>query len=811
MLKNYFKIAFRNVLKNRIFSLINIFGLAVGLTCCMLISAFLYNELSFDKYPEHAFQIYRVGLKIEQNGGIADYPDVDVAVGEGIKNALPGIAESARITSARFMFLQHGDKQFKENLITFCDSNFLQMFSIPLIEGDNKTALVSPHCIVITKALAKKYFGDESALGKALFIGGKSPLKVTGIIDKIPENAHFHFDGFISMTTDYNTIQSHTWSNIGYYTYLRLNKETYLKKIEAKLPELIAKYVTPEAQHDMGISLAEAQKTVSNWHFYLMPVTDIHLHSHTKYELEANGDVQYVYIFGALAIFILLLACVNFTNLSTANSFKRSREVGIRKVLGSLKNQLIWQFLTESVFLAFGAMLLALVFVYLLLPSFNYLSGKNISILFFLQLKAFIFAFTMILIVGIIAGIYPAFFLSSFQIINVLKGGTTSSPARKSSLRSGLVIFQFMISTSLIIATIIVYLQLNFMQNKNLGYDRNQVLVLQDTFGLDSNQFAFSQKLRQDSRVINATISRDVPVGRGESDLDGSEVYAKENKANENASEIHANFFHVDYEYLSTLGMKIIAGRNFLMDFHGDSSAVVINEAAVRDLGWKNKEDALNKTIVKSGRREFHVIGVVKDFNYASVKQKIAPLLMMLGYNSGSIMVKIKTPDVAGFLADTKRDWEGFNAQTPFSFYFLDDKFGSLYAGEQKTGRIFTMFSVIALLIASLGLFGLVGFTTEQRTKEIGIRKVLGASAKQVLFLLSKEFLYLVCIAFVISIPLTWWVMHSWLNNFAYRITIGWWIFLIGGLVAILIAFLTVSLQAIKAAIANPIVSLRTE
>jgi putative ABC transport system permease protein len=811
MLKNYFKIALRNLLKNKVFSLINIFGLAVGLTCCMLIAAFLYTELGYDKFAEHADQIYRVGLKISQNGGVADYPDVDAAVGEGIKNALPGISQSARITSARLLFMQHNDKNFKENLITFCDSNFLQMFSIPLIEGDNKKALVAPYSIVITKALAKKYFGGESALGKALLIGGKTPLKVTGVIDKIPENAHFHFDGFISMTTDNYTIQSHTWSNIGYYTYLQLSQETDPHKIEAKFPELIAKYVTPEAQHDMGISLAEAQKTVSSWHFYLMPVADIHLRSHTKYELEANSDIQYIYIFGALAVFILLLACVNFTNLSTANSFKRSREVGIRKVLGSLKNQLISQFLTESVLLACGAMLLALIFVYFLLPSFNYLSGKNISIIFFLQIKAFIFAVALILIVGIIAGIYPAFFLSSFQIINVLKGGITSSPIKKGNLRSGLVVFQFMISTSLIIATLIVYLQLHFMQNKNLGYDRDQVIVLQDTFGLDSNQYSFRQKLLQDSRVINATISRDVPVGRGENDMDGSEVYAKENKANETASEIHANFFHVDYDYLSTLGMKIVAGRNFLKDFHGDSSAVVINEAAVRDLGWKNQEDALNKTIVKSGRREIHVIGVVKDFNYASVKQKIAPVLMMLGHNSGSILVKIKTTDVAGFLADTKKDWEGFSARTPFSFYFLDDKFGSLYAAEQRTGQIFTMFSIIALSIASLGLFGLVGFTTEQRTKEIGIRKVLGASVNQVLFLLSKEFLYLVCIAFVISIPLTWWVMHSWLENFAYRITIGWWIFLIGGLASILIAFLTVSLQAIKAAIANPIRSLRTE
>ena len=344
-----------------------------------------------------------------------------------------------------------------------------------------------------------------------------------------------------------------------------------------------------------------------------------------------------------------------------------------------------------------------------------------------------------------------------------------------------------------------------------MGYDKDQVLLIEDTYGIGNNQDAFKEELLRDKRVLHVTVSRDEPVDRSGSNVDGSEVYAKENKGNETNAEIHANFFHVDYDYLATLGIKVAAGRNFSKDFSSDSFAVVINESAVRDLGWRSNQEAIGKVIISSGLHEYNVVGVVQDFNYASAKQKIAPLMMMLGRNYGSVMVKVKTTDINGFLEDTKRKWADFNSVTPFSFYFLDDRFGALYAAEQKTGQIFTMFAVIAILIASLGLFGLVAFTTEQRTKEIGIRKVLGASAQQVLFLLSKEFLLLVCMAFIISIPITWWMMHGWLNNFAYRIDISWWVFAAAGFSAVLIALVTVSFQSIKAALANPVKSLRTE
>jgi putative ABC transport system permease protein len=751
-----------------------------------------------------------VGVKLNQNGGTADYPDVDVAVGAGMKNTYPEILASTRVLPAGEQYWRYGDKTFKESHIAMCDTDFLQVFSIPLAEGDAKSALADPHSIVVTRAFAKRYFGDSSALGK-VFPGAGTGLKVTGVIDHFPENSHFHFDAFLSMRLNRGAMTGTTWSNIGFYTYLVLDKHADPKALAAKFPELVDKYIVPETVHDMGVSLAEARKSAKDWVFYLMPLTDIHLFSHSKYELEANGDIQYVYIFGALAIFILLLACVNFTNLATASSASRSREVGVRKVLGSVKRQLIGQFLVESVVLTFFALLVGLILTYLLLPLFNQVSDRHISMGLFANGKATLAMAGLVLIVGIVAGIYPSFFLSSFRTTTVLKGAAAQTTGRRSLLRSGLVVFQFMISTSFMVSTVFVYQQLHYMQNKKLGYDPSQVMAIEDTYRLRKDQKVFKEELQRDNRVISVSVSRDVPVDRMGSNVDGSEVYAKELKGPTNGGEIHAFFFHVDYDYLSTLDMKMAAGRYFSPDFSTDSTAVVINESAVRDMGWANNEAALNKIIVSSGLHEYKVVGVVKDFNYASVRQKIAPLMMMLGNNNGAILVKVKTADIHGFIADAKQKWIGYTKETPFTYYFLDDHFAALYTGERTTGQLFTTFAIVAVIIACLGLFGLVAYTTQQRTKEIGVRKVLGASLNQLLVLLSKEFLLLVGIAFLISVPLTFWAMRAWLNNFAYRIDMAWWVFLTAGVAAMLIAAVTLSFQTIRAAMANPVNSLRTE
>lgn len=800
MIKNYIIIAWRSLTKNKVFSFINTFGLAIGLACCMLITGYLYQELTYDTYSANAKQLYRVNLSTIGSAGTDVYPIVDVAVGEGMKNAYPEILASTRLSNNAPSFVEYGNRQFKESQLVQVDSNFLQIFSLPLIEGDNKTALAEPNSVVLTKEMAKKYFGDAPAVGKIILIA-KQPVKVTGIINKVPDNSHFHADAFLSLDTK-NRPQ--TWSNVGFYTYLLLDKNADPKKLEAQFPQLVAKFVVPETQRDMGVSLAEAQKSVNTFLFSLQPVTDIHLQSHTKFEREANGDINYIYIFGALAFFILILACINFTNLSTAASAKRSKEVGIRKVLGSLKSSLVSQFLAESVMLTTLAMAIALVLVYLLLPYFNDVAGKHTTIQFYLNYKAIVIELLIALVVGVAAGIYPAFFISSFKILSVLKGNTNSQN-NKSILRSGLIVFQFAISTMFIIGTMVVYQQLNYMQNQKLGYDKEQVLVINDTYTLRNNLEPFKNQLLQNKQVVNATISNDVPIRTN----DGTQIYLKPTNTDAAHSEIHSSIYHIDENYVPTMGMKMAAGRNFSPASPGDSSAVLVNETAVKELGIA--ADPIGKTIVRSGQHEFRIIGVVKDFHYSSAKEKIAPLMMLYGYSNGSIMVKVKTANVAGLLADIKQQWADYHADSPFSYTFLDDQFAQLYIAEARTGKIFTSFAILAVIIASLGLFGLSAFSIRQRVKEIGIRKVLGASSGSITGMLSAQFLKLVALSIIISVPITWYAMHKWLQEFAYRIEISWWVFVVAGALALMIAFITVSFQSVKAALANPVKSLRSE
>jgi len=802
MLSNYFKIALRNFRRNRVFSAINILGLAIGLAACLLIAAYVRDETHYDRFAARSGDIYRVNLGVSgttQN----DYPLVDIAVGPGMAATFPEIEAATRLNRAGEVFAQYGAHQFKETRVAFVDSNFFDIFTLPFLEGDVQTALTQPGSLVITKAFAAKYFGEEPALGKIIDIQSHGPCKVTGVIDGIPDGSHFHFDVFISYSTLHP--RSYTWSNIDDYTYLLLRPHTDPQKLQAQFPQLVAKYVVPEIARDMGVPLAEAAKAVNTFKFSLTPLEDIHLHSDTKYELEANGNSRYVLIFSALALFILLLACANFTNLSTAGAAARGREIGIRKVMGSLKKQLMTQFLVESILLTAFSMLLAFLLVFLLLPLFNQVAGKHLTFISFLDLPALLTAAVLTIGVGALAGIYPAFFLSSFNPIKVLKGASILSN-RKSLLRSGLVVFQFVVSIALIVATLVVYRQLHYMQDKRLGYDKDQVLYIQDAGLLGTNQEAFRQHLLQDKRVTNASLSWCVP---GSGSMNGTEIYPRHDDAT-GGGEIHTNIYQIDYDYVPTLGLQVVKGRNFTRGFPTDSTGVLINETAMNDLGWAHT-DPIGKVIVRSGRTEYNVIGVVRDFHYVSVKEKIAPLMLLLGRNQGGILVKVNTADIGDFLSDTKKQWTAFGPAGPFSYYFLDDRFASMYVAEQRTGRLFSAFTVIAILIAGLGLFGLAAYMVEQRTREIGIRKVLGASISSVLVLVSKEFLILVAFAFLIAIPLTWWGMNEWLQEFAYRVAVAWWIFPIAGIAALVLALITISTQAVRAARTNPINSLRNE
>ena len=808
MLLNYITTSLRYLRKNKTFSLLNILGLALGLACCMLIALFVFDELSYDSYPAHAADTYRVEIHLLGGNGMSTYSNVDVAVGEGMQKAFSSVKDYVRLLPAGPEYWNSGDRHFKESKMGYADANFFSFFSLPLVDGNVATALTEPNSIVISRSLAKKYFGEAPAVGKQIMDGG-FPFKVTGVMEEMPDNSHFHFDAVISMATLHPT--GHTWSNARYYTYLQLDKGADPGKIEAGMPKLVEKYVVPEVQHDENVSLAEARKSINSFLFVLQPLRNIHFRGVSSSELEHNGDIQYVYIFSALAVFILVLACVNFINLSTAIASKRGKEVGIRKVMGSLKSQLVSQFLVEAILLSFFALLVAIGLVILLLPYFNQLAGKHFTLGGLLHWRTIGILLALGLVTGICAGCYPALSSASFNAIRSLKGALLSPSRGKGvSLRSGLVVFQFFISTSLIIGTLIAYRQLQYMQGQKLGYDKEQLVFVEDVnmLGDRDARVAFRQQVIRDSRVVNASIGSQIP---GNEQMGGALLYPKEKQAAGNDAIIPAGVYIIDYDYIPTLGMKVVKGRNFSRDFPTDSAGVIINQSAVRELGW-SRVDPIGRTVVGSNNDEYKVVGVVADFNYVSLKHKIEPLMMMHARGpGGGLIIKAKTRDMAGFLKDLERQWKTLKPGTPFSYYFPDEAFARLYAGERRTARLFQLFALLAILIASLGLFGLAAFTTEQRAKEIGIRKVLGASVQQVLLLVAKEFLVVVGIAFVLAVPAAWWAMHAWLQDFAYRAPVEGWIFLLAGFTTVLIALVTVGSRALGAALANPIKALRSE
>ena len=804
MFKNYFKTSWRYLMKHKTFSLINITGLSVGISICFIIMLFVNDELSYDRYNKNADRIVRVVFKADINGGKIFEANIMPPVAQAMKHDYPEVENAARLNAAGSPKVTYKDKSFKDDKLAFVDPSFLSIFTLPLIEGDAKTALLQPNTIVITKALAEKYFGNEDPLNKILsFPDNHETFKVTGVINKVPANSHFHFDMFGSMMS-LNAAKSDSWMESNFFTYLLLKPGFDYKKLEAKLPGMVEKYMGPQIQQGMGISLKQFITKGNNLGFALQPLTSIHLTSNSNYELDPPGNAMYVYIFGAIAIFMLLIACINFINLSTASASKRAKEVGVRKVIGSGQRQLIKQFLIESGMVVFIALLISFITIQLALPEFNNISGKNLSFGFNIKIIASFIALG--LLVSIIAGIYPAFFLSSFKPIIVLKGKLSAN--KSFGLRSALVVFQFFISVGLIIATIVVWQQMKYIQNKKLGYDKEQLLTIPNSYALGKNEKVYEQELLRDPRVINATISSYKPAGPSNG---GNALAYPEGHDNEIMKTVE---YHVDEQYIPTFGMQMAAGRNFSKEFATDSTAMIINAAAAKAFGW-NIMSAVGKTVIRENSDRgknipYHVIGVVNDFNFKSLHEPITPLLMTLEPDWGLIF-KVKTADIQGLLATMKKQWNAFNTDEPFTYTFMDDLYNKTYSTEIKTGTILNIFAVLTILVACLGLFGLATYAAEQRTKEIGIRKVLGASVTSVTKMLSKDFIKLVFIACLIAFPLSWWAMNKWLQSFAYRINISWWIFLAAAVAALFIALLTISFQAIKAAVANPVKSLRTE
>ncbi|MBC7424241.1 MAG: ABC transporter permease [Ferruginibacter sp.] len=804
MIKNYFKTAWRNVLKNKAFSIINLLGLSIGISVCFIIMLFVQDELSYDRFNVKADRIVRVLFQANTNGGKINEAAVMPPTAHALKNDYPEVEEATRLHVAGRPKVTYGDKKFKEGKFAQVDPNFFKVFTLHFLKGDPATALQQPNTLVITDEFAKKYFGNEDPMGKILDFNNKKTLyKVTGVIDKIPTNAHFHFDMFGSME-GYNDARSDSWMTSDYFTYLVLKEGSDYKKLEAKLPGMVEKYMGPQILKAMGMSLAQFRTKGNSLGFALQPLTDIHLRANSSYEMEPAGDIKYVYIFSAIAIFMLLIACINFINLSTASASKRAKEVGVRKVMGSGKFELIKQFLTESVLLTFIALLLSFGLIQLALPVFNELSGKNLHI--GISLQPLLQLVVLGLLVGLLAGIYPAFFLSSFNPIATLKGRLSAS-TKTLGLRSGLVVFQFFISISLIIGTIVIYQQMKYIQNKKLGYNKEQLLVLPNSWALGKNEHFFKEELLKDTRVVNVTTSGYKPVGP--TNNNNSMVYP-EGKENQVMNTLR---YDIDEQYIPTLGIEMAAGRNFSPAFTTDSSAVIINEAAAKAFVLAGNGVGANLILMQGNdftKVNYHVIGVVKDFHFRSLHEAITPLLMVLKPEWG-LIVKTKTADVAGLLTSMKQQWQKLNAEEPFEYAFVDELYNKTYITEQKTGRILSIFTVLTILVACLGLFGLATYTAEQRTKEIGIRKVLGATVTQVTNMLSKEFLKLVLIACIIAFPIAWWGMNKWLQGFAYRIYISWWVFIIAALAAMVLTLLTVSFQAIKAALMNPVKSLKAE
>lgn len=801
MVKNYLKVAIRNITKHKFFSIINILGLTIGIAGCLFVTMYIYDELNYDHFNEKAERIYRMNLHGKLAGQEIHTSNTSFPMSKAMVAEIPEVEEATRFNDMGEWIFRNGEIAFNEAGVAAADSNFFSVFSFKLLEGNPETALKDPQSIVLTKDLADKYFKGESALDKSLSIGNdKTEYKVTGVVENARSDSHLKFNALLS-SSSFPWMNEGNWLSNSLFTYYVLDKNGNSEDVDAKLEPIMERNVTPVMQQFMGKSLKEFRDEGGIYEYYSIPLLDIHLKSNIQDEQEPGGDMSYIYILGGIGLFIVILACINFMNLTTAKSAGRAKEVGLRKTLGSIRGTLIAQFLTESMIYAIAAGLLAIIIVYALIPSFNLLSGKELSIGILAEpviLSTFI---GLILFVGILAGSYPAFYLTSFKITEVLKGKLRAG-MKSGGIRSFLVTFQFWISIVLIICTAIVYQQLRYVQSKNLGIDKDHVLLVEDVDRLESNKMAFKNALDEDVAIKGTSFSNNMVPG-----VNNTTIFRA---AGDEQDHIMATYFG-DYDHMKTLGFELVEGRYFSRDFPSDSNAVVLNEAAVREMGW---EHPLQEKIINfngDAPQKMNVIGVVKDFNFESLKMNVRPLVLKFTEEGNILYVRFagETPDKV--IATLDKSWNDIVPGEPLQYSFLDEDFDALFRAEQRLGTVFTVFTVVAIFIACLGLFGLAAFMAEQRTKEIGIRKVMGASLWSVTSLMSKEFAKLVIIAFALAIFPAYYVMDSWLEDFANRIEISVWVFAISGISAFVIAWLTVSYQSLKAARVNPVKSLRYE
>lgn len=800
MLKNLFKIAFRNIFKDKVYSAINILGLTIGITCSMFLFMYILDELSYDRYHTNANNIYRIVSNIKEPDNAFTWAVAQVPMAQELRNNYPEVKNAVRFYGTGRTLYKNGEKQFNEEDFYLTDSTVFDMFTYEFLAGDMNTALDNPFSIVLTETIAKKYFASATeALGQSLQNKENEEFKITGVIKDVPYNSHFRFDALISRSSRQGS-DGGSWGNFGVFTYIQLPEGYDLSKMYASLDKIVKERVNPIFEQ-YNIKIA----------YELQRITDIHLHSKIQDEAEEGGDISVIYIFGAVSAFMLIIACINYMNLATARSANRAKEVGVRKVMGSQRKQLIMQFITESVVLTLIALLLSILLIYALLPAFNSLANKHLPFSYILQAPVTLTLLGVTLFSGIVGGSYPAFYLSGFNPVSVLKG-KLSTRGGSVIFRRVLVVLQFSISIFMLISTLVVFDQLNYMRNKDLGFDKERVVKLTlSERELRQKADVLVNRLKQAPEVSGVGTATSVP---------GQGVGKLLLKVEDNAGKMvdrGIDLFNADFDFVKTMGMEIVKGRDFSRDVSSDTTyAVLVNEAMVKRMAW---DDPLGKKFVFEGggpngeNIEKRVVGVLKDYHQNSLYDAIEPIMVILNDENYFVLVRTEEGDVKKSLAAVETIWKDLFPNNTFQFEFLDQDFNSQYKADEKRSLIFTVFSSLTILIACLGLIGLAAFTTEQRTKEIGVRKVIGASVSSLVTLVSREFFILVGIGMIIAFPFAWYFTDNWLQNFAYRIELKgeWLTFLVSALLAFVITLLTVGYHVMRAAHANPVKSLRDE
>ncbi len=810
MIKNYLKIAVRQLRKQKMYAAIKIGGFALSIAACLLIGLYIKDELSYDQSYPDTNRIYRLVEYYAHDGKVEKGDDYPAPISKALKADFPEIEKSARLMP-NSLFPGAGSNELRradqventhEEGFTYADQDLLDILKLPMVYGDRAHALAEPNTMVISKRKADKYFPNRNPVGEIMYLNNDQtkPYKIGGVMENFPKTSHLvDFDFLLTLNgVEFYKGEQTNWNASNYPDYVLLKPGTNIDQLNKKITADINKnYFLPAL---LSISYKDAAKELQKLSYKLQPIKDVHLYSYDMEDEFKHGDIRFIWLFGAVALFILTIACINFINLSTAKSANRAKEVGLRKVVGSTRVSLINQFLAESMLYSVISFILGILLAWALLPYFNTVASKTLIMpwqaLWFIPI-----ILAAAFIVGIVAGIYPAFYLSSFKPASVLKG-SISTGSKSSLLRNGLVVFQFTASIILIISTIVIYNQMHYILNQNLGYDKDQVVMLQGTNTLGDNGVkSLKQQMLKLSSVKSVSIGDYLPVEGTK--RNGNQMY------NEGKSKVETGvdtqFWVVDEDYLKTFGMKLVEGVDF--DPNVNNGSVIINQTMVKKLNLKNP---IGK-IITHGGDALRIIGVVHDFNFESLRLPIGALCMLKGISPSIVSVKISGGNMESTLSQITSIWKGLSPSQPIRYTFFDEKFASMYADVQRMGNILTSFAILAIIIACLGLFALAAFMAEQRSKEIGIRKVLGASVQSITQLLSFDFIKLVALAIIIASPIAWWAMNKWLLDFTYRITISWWIFALAGIVAIVIALLTVSFQSIKAAIANPIKALRSE